>query len=1273
MESFHSLGCEFAALRQSPVISLLQTSRTGNLGPYPDSEEEKVITVRKAFFLKNCLWKEIAYFLSCTLSGGVLWLVFYWYPRLLASVRYEEVAIEDPTAELILIESVDDHSVILGIKWLKKDRSGRWFVEEKNKTSWSARLSPKKEPEKASLLTDDLKCLRIVEWRHIRLWYNPITQGWHQLTFGPSNGDFDRLHEVGWKLSQANDKINLSGRQYTYGKNTIEVEVQSFAHLLFQEALTPFVAFQIYSVVVWFYENYISYSLVLVFMTVTTITYSAYQLQQSQKSLALLAKADGEMQLARFSSGDWNFKPVQCASLVPGDLVMVFNGMICPCDMILLSGQCIANEAMLTGESAPIIKEPLPLEGRDFNPQTNRALKYMLLSGSTVMLSKASSQPPPKSKESQGHSVWDLNTKNTPVLAMVLRTGCETAKGKLIQTIQFPQDSRGFAHRQREEAEKFIVFLLIATVIACGWFVFYAVFVLGMRPRSVVIDTLDLTTILVPAALPLVLSVGVAFAFESLKERRIHTSSTTHIVTAGHVDCICYDKTGTLTTEGDTFVGIHTVSISASSASATFQALTRTVYELPRDHAFRYILAACHSLTYLFDENEKNGKLIGEQLELEMFCASGWEHFEIPKTYHGQPRVVMGKEVPSHCTTAFLPPGGNSSFLAVVRISPFDAELRTMSTIVLALDPNSKGKTQGRQLLLVKGAPEAMKERCTSQSLPKNFDEFLEAQAREGYRILGCAVKELNSPLNESLQESRGSLEKDLTFCGFLIMGNQLKPETKDVLNQVQDAGLRQCMVTGDNVLTALAVAKQCDGAFVTADCTYVLDYPSYNHDLEELPLSSFALSCVPHGHTLPKDQYSSFEELLQGLDHGASVFSMALTGNAFSALIDIHESERPNDLGRPVLRSRARSRFASTTSLTGRLETPLQQVLSVANVYARCKPHEKQMLMIVLQKLAGHYVCMVGDGANDSFALKTADIGLSISSSAQDEERLEGNVPAAPSIAAPFSTPISNIGPVADLLREGRAALASSIIAFRYMVHYGLAAITQVIILYANGMKFSGRMWVVGDLFINLPLAIVLNTTACSKKLVAGVPETAIMSWRFGFALTGHFLIIIMTQLAALFYLRSCGWYSKVDDRSETMEVTIIFWISVSQYVTSGMALSHDYAGFRAPWFSNKLLVATFGTLVSLILAMILGNEMEPIRGLFLTVYIPQEFCWHIIGFLCFSCMLHIVFELSVSHKAKSRHTFIHHTRPVKDEKRKLISEQSKALKKKALGGGDL
>jgi len=1239
-----SLGCEFAELKEQPTVGYLQTSAAGNMGPYSDSEEEKVTTVKKAIFLKYHFGKEILYWVLSASTVGLFWLVLYWSPYWLAACRYEEVKVDDPNADYVLLEAVDQIVEILPIKKLQKDSSGQWVVL--NSETWMGKLAQNAERgEKTPLLGQDdtEKIMKVIEWRHIQLWFNSKTSGWHEVTFGPAKGDFQRLHQVGWKQAQSVDD-NVKVRQYTYGKNTIEVEVEPFVHILFLQLFTPFFIFQLYSIGVWFAEAYFSYSVVLIIMSLTTIIQATFEIRKAQQALCDLAKSEGVALKAKFVNGKWETSEVHSNDLIPGDVVLVTNGMTCPCDFVLLTGQCIANEAMLTGESAPVIKSPLPLEGKDFNPQTN-ALKYMLLSGSLIMQAKPSSQPPQTTATSSNHSVWELFPNDTPVLAVVLQTGCGTAKGKLIQTIHYPQDSRGFATRQREEAFKFVFFLFFITALACGWFTFYAINYTDFDKEGIVLGDLDLTTILIPAALPLVLSVGVAFAFDSLKEKKVFTSSNTHIVTSGHVDCVCYDKTGTLTTEGDIFVGMQTV------VNSSFYDLTKTIQELKPEYIthsmFRYILSGCHSLTYLKEEGKETGELVGEQLEVEMFTASGWEYHEIPCQENDQ-KKVKDMEVPSYCTTAFFPPEDQArqdpTFLAALRIFPFDAELRTMSTIVLALNPSTK-KPAG-QYILVKGAPESMKARCSPSSLPANFDSFLEGLNMNGYRVLGCAYKDLtNKPLSQMQQEPRASLEKDLTFLGFLVMGNQLKPETKAILNSIQDADLRQCMVTGDHVLTALAVAKQCDKVFIDKDVTYILDFENYVHGGEkELQTSEFKLTGISDSSDV---QYvEQFDDLLAKIEIGDVTFSMAMTGNAFSALIDMHEVERPGAFGaKSKSRSRASSLAASvisnfTTYRYGKKFTPLELCVSVNSVYARCKPHEKQMLMLVLQKLPGHYVCMVGDGANDSFALKSADVGLSISSAGAGDS----GAGAAPSIAAPFCTPTNNIGPVKELLSEGRNALAQTIIAFRFMIHYGIASVCQILILYTFEMLINDKMWIIGDLFMNLPLAIVLNTTMAPLDLVKGVPETAIIGFSFFYSFFGHAAIIICTQLMVMSYLHHQPWYVRYNHPSGdtlpgtelSMEVTVIFWVQVTQYITSAIALSHDYAGFRGKWFSNIYLVLVVILLTIFDLFMILGNKYPVVRDFFGTVELPVSFCWELVGFLVASCFIHILFELTVPFRAK-------------------------------------
>jgi cation-transporting ATPase 13A3/4/5 len=97
-------------------------------------------------------------------------------------------------------------------------------------------------------------------------------------------------------------------------------------------------------------------------------------------------------------------------------------------------------------------------------------------------------------------------------------------------------------------------------------------------------------------------------------------------------------------------------------------------------------------------------------------------------------------------------------------------------------------------------------------------------------------------------------------------------------------------------------------------------------------------------------------------------------------------------------------------------MENPfvLNSVLAKAKVFARMGPDDKANLVKNLQVVMDEQIGMCGDGANDCGALKTADVGISLSE-------------AEASIAAPFTSAVQTIECVVTLLREGRASMATS------------------------------------------------------------------------------------------------------------------------------------------------------------------------------------------------------------------------------------------------------
>jgi cation-transporting ATPase 13A2 len=100
-------------------------------------------------------------------------------------------------------------------------------------------------------------------------------------------------------------------------------------------------------------------------------------------------------------------------TLVPGDIVNLTQLSIFPCDMLLLSGDAIINESMLTGESVPVSKFPIKDEDlsrwKDCKEVTGELSKGFLYSGTRVV-------------RIRGAFAVD-GRPDQPALALVVRTG----------------------------------------------------------------------------------------------------------------------------------------------------------------------------------------------------------------------------------------------------------------------------------------------------------------------------------------------------------------------------------------------------------------------------------------------------------------------------------------------------------------------------------------------------------------------------------------------------------------------------------------------------------------------------------------------------------------------------------------------------------------------------------------------------------------------------------------------------------------------------------
>lgn len=96
--------------------------------------------------------------------------------------------------------------------------------------------------------------------------------------------------------------------------------------------------------------------------------------------------------------------------------------------------------------------------------------------------------------------------------------------------------------------------------------------------------------------------------------------------------------------------------------------------------------------------------------------------------------------------------------------------------------------------------------------MPHDFDELLSYYTHKGYRVIACAARyEPKLSWMKAQKLTRELVERDLEFIGFIIFENKLKSSTAGTIAELSNAGIRNVMCTGDNILTAVSVARECD------------------------------------------------------------------------------------------------------------------------------------------------------------------------------------------------------------------------------------------------------------------------------------------------------------------------------------------------------------------------------------------------------------------------------------------------------------------------------
>ena len=171
----------------------------------------------------------------------------------------------------------------------------------------------------------------------------------------------------------------------TFGTCNIEIPDKGIFVLLIGSILNPFYIFQIFSVLLWFFSEYEIYASCILITSIISITFELVDMRRNFKNLRDMVDYDCMVTVKRLTNrGQAVYKEIHSDELVPGDVIVVPESTKMPCDAIQLTGSSIMNEAMLTGESIPIIKNPLPkVDKEQYDPEEDK--NYTLYSGTEVI------------------------------------------------------------------------------------------------------------------------------------------------------------------------------------------------------------------------------------------------------------------------------------------------------------------------------------------------------------------------------------------------------------------------------------------------------------------------------------------------------------------------------------------------------------------------------------------------------------------------------------------------------------------------------------------------------------------------------------------------------------------------------------------------------------------------------------------------------------------------------------------------------------------------
>ncbi|HEX7556097.1 MAG TPA: cation-transporting P-type ATPase, partial [Leptolinea sp.] len=444
---------------------------------------------------------------------------------------------------------------------------------------------------------------------------------------------------------------------------------------------------------------------------------------------------------------------IPAADIVPGDILILAEGDHVSADARLIEAFGIrTNNSALSGETLPAHK----LGDASLQSNLTEIERPNLVFAGTTIVSGTGT-------------------------AVVYATGMLTQFGRIARMTESHPNSPSLLQQQLSKLTRQISFIGVLLGFSI---LFSAIFELKLPINESILLAIGIIVAVIPEGLSPILSLSLAIAVQRMAQSGILVKNLATVETLGTISVVCTDKSGTLTQNQMTVQNIWVSGRRYEVTGIGYNpvGLIKPIDSQPSDipSLTRMLTAAssCNNSRLIPPSPEHpKGECLGDQTEAAL-------------------RVVAIK--------------GGIDNLPMTRIHefPFDPHRKCMSTI---------HKIEGENIAYIKGSPSEILQKCESiifdgQTIPLNRQlqdqiiKEMDGYARKAQRILAIAEKKLPSKTAAWQMEE---VESKVTFLGLVGMMDPPRPEVKETIQLLHQAGIRIIMVTGDYGLTSESIARR--------------------------------------------------------------------------------------------------------------------------------------------------------------------------------------------------------------------------------------------------------------------------------------------------------------------------------------------------------------------------------------------------------------------------------------------------------------------------------